>query len=254
MALEKRTFDGQVGVVTGGARGLGLGIVTRLASQGLKTVIFDVDEELARQQCSDLEKKGYEVDFIKVDVSIEDSVTQGFHSVATKYGRLDVMVNSAGITGPTDGLVCDTSVEDFDKVYAVNVRGSFLTTKYALKEMLKQNYGRILLVASVSGKDGNVGASAYSASKAAVIGLAKSVGKEYAGTGITVNSLAPATVYTPLVAKSDPAYVQRQVDKIPMKRMGTVKEIAAMVSFIVSPEASFSTAGCFDVSGGRSTY
>ena len=141
MALEKGIFDGQVGVVTGGAKGIGLAVVTRLASQGLKTVIFDVDEELARQQCSVLVEKGYEVDFSRVDVSSEDSVAQGFHFVSTKYGRLDVMVNSAGITGPTKGLVSDISVEDFDQVYAVNVRGSFLTTKYALKEMLKQNYG-----------------------------------------------------------------------------------------------------------------
>lgn len=135
----RRKFEGQVGVITGGAKGIGLGIVNRLASEGLKTVIFDLDEDEAKQQLSLLVGKGYDVDFVKVDVSDEQSVSQGFDYVATKYGRLDVMVNSAGIFGPSNRLVTDVSVDEFDKVQKINVRGSFLVTKYAITRRDAEN-------------------------------------------------------------------------------------------------------------------
>eukprot|EP00118_Oscarella_pearsei_P025779 m.308761 g.308761 ORF g.308761 m.308761 type:complete len:250 (+) comp44691_c0_seq1:28-777(+) len=247
-------FAGQVGVVTGGASGLGKGIVERLASEGLKVIIFDVNQDLMRTVAGEMNARGFQVDSAQVDISNEESVAKGFQYVREKYGRVDVMVNSAGITGPTQQVITDVTKSDFERVYEINVRGSFLMTKYALHEMKKRNYGRILLIASVSGKEGNATAAAYSTSKAAVIGLAKSSGKEYAETGITINSIAPATVETPLVLKSSQDYVQRQVSKIPMKRMGKIEEVAAAVRYIVSPEASFHTGFCFDVSGGRSTY
>ncbi|XP_065834917.1 2-dehydro-3-deoxy-L-rhamnonate dehydrogenase (NAD(+))-like [Oscarella lobularis] len=252
--MSDKAFAGQVGIITGGSSGLGKGIVERLASEGLTAVIFDTNRDLTTRVEAEMKEKGYAVDSAVVDISDEESVSRGFEYVRTKYARLDVLVNSAGITGPTADVITNVTRPDFDRVFAINVRGSFLVTKYAVNEMKKRNYGRVMLIASVSGKEGNATAAAYSASKAAVIGLAKAVGKEYADTGITINSIAPATVETPLVLNSSPDYVQRQVNRIPMLRMGKIEEVAAAIRYAVSPEASFHTGFCFDVSGGRSTY
>ena len=163
-------------------------------------------------------------------------------------------MNCAGITGKTGIKAHEVEADDFDAVYRINLKGAFLLTKAVLPHMLKQDYGRVLHVASISGKDGNAGMQAYSATKAGLIGFVKSVGKDYAETGITINALAPAVIYTDMVAAMPEQQVKYMTDKIPMKRTGKLEEAAAMIEWIVSPECSFTTGFCFDLSGGRATY
>lgn len=247
-------FEGQVAVVTGGADGLGKGITRRLASEGAIVVIFDIQDALMQSAVAEFASEGLKVEALKVDVSSEPSVQGAIEEVVAKHGRLDVLVNCAGIVGPNGKKIEDVSVEDFDRVYGINLRGSFNVTKHGVKAMSKHNYGRVLLIASIAGKDGNAGMTAYSSSKAGVIGLAKAVGKEYAETGITVNALAPAVIRTAMVEGMDPQQVKYMTDKIPMKRCGTIDEVAATACWIVSKEASFNTGFCFDLTGGRATY
>jgi 2-dehydro-3-deoxy-L-rhamnonate dehydrogenase (NAD+) len=242
-------FADQVAVVTGGADGLGKAIATRLRSEGAKVVLLDHDAARLEATARELTALG-----LPSDVGDEQSVEQAFAEVDARFGRLDVVVNSAGVVGPGSRKITEVSVDDFDAVQRVNLRGSFLVTKYALPLMLRRNYGRILLVASVAGKEGNAGMCSYSASKAGVIGLTKSVGKEFAETGITVNALAPAVIRTSMVASLPEAQVTYMTDRIPMKRCGTLDEVAALAAFIVSPEASFNTGFTFDLSEGRATY
>jgi NAD(P)-dependent dehydrogenase (short-subunit alcohol dehydrogenase family) len=251
--MTKR-FEKQVAAITGGADGLGKAIAYRLASEGARLALIDRNPALLAQTAAEFYAKGFEVETYEGDVASEPSMQQTFDAIHNHFGRLDVMVNSAGIVGPTNVKIVDVPVEGFDQVQAVNLRGSFLTTKHAIRHMLKRNYGRVLLIASIAGKEGNAGMCCYSSSKAAVIGLTKSVGKEYAETGITVNALAPAVIRTAMVENMPPQQVTYMTDKIPMKRCGTMEEVAAMVAFITSPEAAFNTATVFDLSGGRATY
>ncbi len=247
-------FNEQIAIVTGGAGGLGKSIAQRLADEGATVIIFDLNETAVKSVESELRGENLKVDSQLVDVTDERSVVEGFNKVAEEYGQLDIMVNCAGIIGPNGIKLTEVETSAFDDTLAVNLRGSFLMTKYALLEMEKRNYGRILLVASISGKEGNAGMSAYSSSKAGVIGLVKAVGKEYAETGITVNGLAPAVIWTTLIENMEPEQAKYMTDRIPMKRCGTLDEVASMAAFIVSKEASFNTASIFDLSGGRATY
>ena len=247
-------FNEQIAIVTGGAGGLGKSIAQRLAEEGATVIIFDLNETAVKSVESELRGETLKVDSQLVDVTDERSVVEGFNKVAEKYGQLDIMVNCAGIIGPNGIKLTEVETSAFDDTLAVNLRGSFLMTKYALIEMEKRNYGRILLVASISGKEGNAGMSAYSTSKAGVIGLVKAVGKEYAETGITVNGLAPAVIWTTLIENMEPEQAKYMTDRIPMKRCGTLDEVASIAAFIVSKEASFNTASIFDLSGGRATY
>lgn len=252
--MEKR-FENQVAIVTGGADGIGKSVVERLAREGARVTIFDMNEELGERVCAEMGEQGLTVGMQVVNVADEDSVKSGVDA-ATAGGeqRLDVMVHCAGVVGPTSTRITDVDVEAFEKVCAVNLTGSFLITKYALKAMEPRSYGRILLFASIAGKEGNAGMVSYSASKAGVIALAKSVGKEYAETGITVNAIAPAVIRTPMVEGIDPDQVKYMTDKIPMKRCGTLDEVAALTCWIVSTEAGFNTAFTFDLTGGRAVY
>lgn len=247
--MTSERFKDQVAIITGGADGLGLHIATRMIAEGAQVWIVDRDEELGRAAAARL---GCE--FEPVDVADEASVSTAFDKIAKAAGRLDVMVNCAGIVGPNGVKITEVPLSGFDQVQAVNVRGSFLTCREAVRHMGPRDYGRVLLVASIAGKEGNAGMSCYSTSKAGVIGLVKSVGKEYAETGITVNGLAPAVIRTALVEKMKPEQVKYMTDKIPMKRCGTLDELAAMACWIVSPEASFNTGFTFDLSGGRAVY
>jgi 3-oxoacyl-[acyl-carrier protein] reductase len=189
-----------------------------------------------------------------VDVTNEAQVGAVIERIANQFGRIDVLVNSAGITGKTNIKSHDVETKDLRMVFDVNFMGSFFTARAVLPWMLKRNYGRILHIASVAGKEGNAGMLAYSASKAAVIGMTKVQGKEYAESRITINALAPAVIRTQMVEAMPAAQVQYMTDKIPMKRCGTLDEIAHMAAFIVSPGASFTTGFTFDITGGRATY
>jgi len=174
--------------------------------------------------------------------------------VENNFGRIDILINSAGITGETNIKSHEVNTDNLRIVFDINFMGSYYTSKMALPIMLKNNYGRILHIASIAGKEGNAGMLAYSASKAAVIGMTKVQGKEYAETGITINALAPAVIRTPLVEAMPEAQVKYMTDKIPMKRCGTLEEVAEMVAWIVSPQCAFTTGFTFDLSGGRATY
>ncbi|MEM1294054.1 MAG: SDR family NAD(P)-dependent oxidoreductase [Verrucomicrobiota bacterium] len=252
--MEKR-FENQVAIVTGGAAGIGKAIVQRLAREGAKVTLFDVDTERSGKTIDELASEDLAVGAEPIDITDESQVREGIGNVSERYeSRLDVLVHCAGIVGPTSTDLTEVDVKDFDQVYAVNVRGTFLMTKHALKAMKPRGYGRILHFASIAGKEGNVGMHAYSATKSAVIGLVKSVGKEYAESGITINAIAPAVIRTPMVDAIDEAQVKYMTDKIPMKRCGTLEEAAALSCWIVSPEASFNTGFTFDLTGGRAVY
>jgi NAD(P)-dependent dehydrogenase (short-subunit alcohol dehydrogenase family) len=247
--MTSERFKDQIAIITGGADGLGLHIAARLANEGARVWIADRDLEKGAAAAA---KIGCE--FEPLDVADETSVASAFAKVHAAAGRLDVMVNCAGIVGPNGTKIEDVPLSGFDQVQAVNVRGSFLTCREAVRHMRANDYGRVLLIASIAGKEGNAGMSCYSTSKAGVIGLVKSVGKEYAETGITVNGLAPAVIRTAMVDNMEPEQVEYMTDKIPMKRCGTLDEVASMACWIVSPEASFNTGFTFDLSGGRAVY
>ncbi len=237
-------FTDQVAIVTGAASGLGLAIATKLHAEGAKVASLDLNEAGPRPDA---------VSFA-VDLTKEDQVANVVNQIAERFGRIDILVNSAGVTGATNIKSHEVDTDNLRFVFEVNFMASFFTARAVLPWMLKNNYGRILHIASVAGKEGNAGMLAYSASKAAVIGMTKVQGKEYAETGITVNALAPAVIQTPMVDAMPEAQVKYMTDKIPMKRCGTLDEIAHMAAFIVSRETAFTTGFTFDMTGGRATY
>lgn len=247
-------FGGQVAVITGGARGIGESIARRLAKEGAIVILFDLSQQELHTTVQGMQQEGLAVNSKCLDISDEPQVQSSLDAVANEYGKIDIMINSAGIVGPTATKITDYSYAAFLKVINVNLNGSFLMTKYVLPHMLKQNYGRILLIGSIGGKEGNPGMAGYAASKSGVMGLVKGVGKEYAETGITVNGLAPAVIATTMNLATDPEMLAYMASKIPMGRLGTVEEMAAISSWIVSREASFNTGFIFDLSGGRATY
>jgi len=249
-----RRFESQVAIITGAADGIGKAIAERIASEGGTVALFDINEELLYKTVNDFKEKGYNVSGHTVDVASEEKVKKRIEEVEAANGKIDIMVNSAGIVGPSNTYITEYPVEAFDNVYAVNLRGSFLTTKFVLPSMKKNNYGRILLIASIAGKEGNPFMAGYSATKAGVIGLVKGIGKEYAETGITVNGLAPAVIKTAMNDNTAPEQLAYMTAKIPMKRLGTVEEVAALAAWIVSKESGFNTGFVFDISGGRATY
>jgi 3-oxoacyl-[acyl-carrier protein] reductase len=244
-------FNEQVAVITGAASGLGLAIANRLHSAGATVALLDLNADSLQSAAAEF---GSGALAFQCDVTNEAQVGQIIEEIGERYGRIDILVNSAGVSGQTNLKSHEVELSDFRLVFEVNVVGSFLTSRAALKWMLRRNYGRILHIASISGKEGNAGMLAYSSSKAAVIGLTKVQGKEYADTGITVNALAPAVIQTPMVEALPAEQVKYMTDKIPMKRCGTLEEIAHMAAFIVSPGTSFTTGFTFDMTGGRATY
>jgi len=237
--------------VTGAASGIGLAIAKKLSSYKVRLALFDNNEDLLLTQ---QEAFPGETRLCIVDITNEEDVKKAIAKTVAHFGSIDILINSAGITGKTNIKSHDVDYDNLKQVFDVNFIGSFYTSKYVLPWMIKNNYGRILHIASIAGKEGNTGMLAYSASKAAVIAMTKVQGKEYAETNITVNALAPAVIETALVKAMPQEQVTYMTDKIPMKRCGTLEEVADMAAFIVSDENSFSTGFTFDLSGGRATY
>ncbi|MEO6725511.1 MAG: SDR family NAD(P)-dependent oxidoreductase, partial [Blastocatellia bacterium] len=223
-------FKNQVAIVTGAASGLGFAIAKRLADHGAQVAMCDMQKAQLNKAAKQI---GANAKAFQLDVTDEAQVAKAVMKIAKEFGRIDILVNSAGVTGKTGIKTHDVEFDNFKFVFDVNVNGCFLTARAVLPVMLDQNYGRILHIASIAGKDGNAGMLAYSSSKAAVIGLAKVQGKEYAETGITVNALAPAVIQTAMVDALPEEQVKYMTDKIPMKRCGTLEEIANLVAFIV---------------------
>ena len=247
-------FKNKTAIVTGGAQGIGRAIVERLASEGAHVGILDRDGALAETTAKELSARENSVEALTCDITSDSGVREVLAAFATKHAQLDVLVHAAGIVGPTGAKVDEVATEDFIKVCSVNLVGSFIVTKHALTHMKLRGCGRILLIASIAGKEGNAGMACYSASKAGVIGLVKAVGKEFAESDITINALAPATIRTEMVAAMPEQQVKYMTDKIPKKRCGTVAEAAALACWIVSDEASFNTGFTFDLTGGRAVY
>lgn len=249
--LSLPAWNQQTAVITGGADGLGFALAQRLAGRGVTVALLDINAEklTAAQQTL-----GANSIALRVDVSNPDEVHAAASRIIEKTGRADILVNCAGITGKTNIKSLDVDLADFDRVFALNVRSSLITFQAFAPSMLQHDYGRVLHIASIAGKEGNAGMLAYSASKAAVIGMTKVQGKEYAETGLRVNALAPAVIKTAIHDHMPAEQIKYMTDKIPLKRCGTLAEFAALAEFIVSPENSFTTGFCFDLSGGRATY
>jgi 2-dehydro-3-deoxy-L-rhamnonate dehydrogenase (NAD+) len=244
--LNQLDFKGRHAVVTGGATGLGFAIAKRLIESGGSVTLWDRDEAGAQRAAAEL---GAKADAVRVDVADPESVKQA----VAKAPRIDALVNSAGITGPNTKL-WDYPVDAWRQVMDVNLTGLFLCCREVVPVMRAAGYGRIVNIASVAGKDGNPNASAYSASKAAVIAITKSLGKELADTDIRVNCVTPAAVKTAIFDQMTQAHIDFMLSKIPMGRFGTPEEVAALVGWLCTEDCSFSTGAVFDLSGGRSTY
>lgn len=252
--MTQARFENQVAVVTGAADGIGRAIAERIAAEGGSVVLWDVKEDLLNMRKKEFMDQGFPVLVKRVDISEEDQVKTGYSEVFAKFGKIDVLINSAGIVGPTQTKITEYTTEAFDTIYRINLRGSFLVCKYVLPYMEHNKYGRIVMIASIAGKEGNPNMIGYSATKAGVIGLVKGLGKEYADQGITVNGIAPAVIQSPMNADTAPEQLAYMASKIPMQRLGTVAETASLACWIASKEASFNTGFIFDLSGGRATY
>ena len=237
-------------IITGGAQGFGLDIARRFIKSGSKVRIWDIDEAELKKASHDINSENLSYDV--VDVSNFTQVKNAAEKIAENT-KIDILVNSAGITGPTAEL-WNYKIEDWSRIIEINLNGIFYSCKAVVPHMIKNNYGRIVNIASVSGKDGNANASAYSASKAGVIGLTKSLGKELALNNIAVNTVTPAGANTRILNQMSKEHVQRMLSKVPKGRFLEVHELTSMVCWLSSEENSFSTAAVFDISGGRSTY
>jgi 2-dehydro-3-deoxy-L-rhamnonate dehydrogenase (NAD+) len=247
--------DGGYGVlIVGAASGIGKTAAEFLGRCGASVACADRDLAGAQAVATAIVASGGRATALGLDVTRDETIVPAIHQAQRALGRLHAMVNCAGITGKTNVKGHEVDPADFDAVYRINLRGALVLSQAVLAPMLAQNYGRLLHVASIAGKEGNAGMAAYSATKAGLIGLVKSLGKDYAQTAVTINALAPAVIRTPLVAALPDATVTYMTDKIPMRRCGELEEAAAMIAWIVSPACSFTTGFTFDLSGGRATY
>ena len=246
-------FAGKVAIITGSGTGIGFAIALNLGNEGARIMIVDHDKKLAQDASEKLNSFGIESLLQVGDVGDYSTAKEAGETAVNEWGQIDILVNNAGIAGGV-GSIWELPVEEMDKVYRTNLRGVYLFCNQIIPYMLNRNYGRIVNVASIAGKEGNPRMVPYSASKAAVIGLTKSVGKELATTGITVNCITPAVIRTRMVENLTPKQVEYMVERIPMGRTGDPEEIASLVTWLSSEECSFSTGAVFDISGGRATY
>ena len=245
---------GQVIAVAGAASGIGRAAALRLAAGGAEVVCLDRDGQGAERTAATVSSAGQRAHAVAVDVTDAVGTMAAVHDAESLFGPWHALVNCVGITGVTNLKSHQVPLENFDLVYSVNLRGALVLSQAVLPGMVERGYGRILQVASIAGKEGNAGMVAYSATKAGVIAMVKSQGKEYAETGVTINALAPAVIHTPLVDAVPEEQVRYMTDKIPMNRLGTLDEVAELIAWIVSPACSFTTGFTFDLSGGRAVY
>ncbi|MCL5670579.1 MAG: glucose 1-dehydrogenase [Acidobacteria bacterium] len=243
------SLQGQVAVVTGGGQGIGEGIARRFAAAGARVAVLDMKADMARAVAEAIGGVA-----VECDVASAASVARAVAEVRRRLGPIDILVNNAGITG-RNLLMWELEESDFDRVYAINLKGVFLMCKAVIGEMIERRYGRIVNIASVAGKEGNPTLAPYSSTKAGVICLSKALAKEVAAKGdITINSVAPAVIQTKILDTLSKETVTYMVSRIPMGRTGKIEEVAALVHYLASREASFTTGQCYDISGGRSTY
>ncbi len=243
-------FEGQTAIVTGGASGIGFAAAARLLREGARVAVWDRDEQALAALPARL---GGAIHAEVLDLADAAGVERAADATARAFGKVDILVASAGLAGPVHPT-WDYPIADWHRVFDVNVHGVFYCNRFVVPHMMAHGYGRIVNIASIAGKEGNPNASAYSASKAAVIGLTKSLGKELAKTEIRVNCITPAAVRTPIFDQITQAHIDFMLSRIPLGRFGTTEEIAALICWLASPEASFSTGAVFDCSGGRATY
>jgi 3-oxoacyl-[acyl-carrier protein] reductase len=248
--LYSERFKNRVAVITGGASGVGLEAGTRIVAEGGKVSLWDRDAAALAKAAASI---GTDVHTMQVDVTDAAKMMSAAEAVFARFGRIDVLVASAGITGPTAKL-WEYPVEEWRRVIDIDLNGIFNSCRAAVPQMLKNDYGRIVNISSVAGKEGNPNASAYSTAKAGVIGLTKSLGKELASTGIRANCVTPATFKSPILDQLPQSQIDYMKSKIPMGRLGETAEVAALVCWLASEECSFSTGATFDISGGRTTY
>jgi NAD(P)-dependent dehydrogenase (short-subunit alcohol dehydrogenase family) len=247
---EYRRFAGRVAIVTGGASGIGLAAAARLLREGARLAVWDRNAAALAALSGQLSGP---VHTEALDLADPEAVRHAADATAAALGKIDILVASAGIAGP-NYTTWEYPIEEWKRVFDVNVHGVFYCNRAVVPHMMANGYGRIVNIASIAGKEGNPNASAYSASKAAVIGLTKSLGKELAKTEIRVNCITPAAVRTPIFDQITQQHIDYMLSRIPIGRLGTVEEIAAMICWLASEEASFSTGAVFDCSGGRATY
>ena len=248
--MHQFDLNNRTAIITGGAQGLGLDIAKRFLNSGVKTIIWDIDENELKRATQELNNPN--LSYNVVDVSDYKNVKETVDEI-TKSMNIDILINNAGITGSTSSL-WNYDVDEWNKIVQINLMGTFNCCKCVVPNMIKNNYGRIINVASVAGKDGNANASAYSAAKAGVIGLTKSLGKELADKNIAVNAITPAGAKTRILDQMSKEHVARMLSKVPRGRFLEIEEFTSLVCWLSSEENSFSTAAVFDISGGRSTY
>jgi len=249
--MNKYNFKNRIAVITGGAQGFGLAITKRIIQSDGKVVIWDIDNEAIEKAKKEINSDNLSYQIVNVTdfKAIEDSIKE----LEKKFGNIDIFVNNAGITG-MNAKVWDYPLEEWKKVIELNLNSTFYCCKAIVPHMIKNNYGRIINIASIAGKEGNPNASAYSTSKAGVIGLTKSLGKELADKNIAVNCVTPAAAKTRIFDQMTDEHINYMLSKIPRNRFAKVDELASLVCWLASEENSFSTAAVFDLSGGRATY
>ena len=248
--MHQFDLNNRTAIITGGAQGFGLDIAKRFLSSGVKTIIWDIDENELKKATQELNNPN--LSYKVVDVSNYKNVKETVDEI-TKSSNIDILINNAGITGSTSSL-WDYDVDEWNKIVQINLMGTFNCCKCVVPNMIKNNYGRIINVASVAGKDGNANASAYSSAKAGAIGLTKSLGKELADKNIAVNAVTPAGAKTRILDQMSKEHVARMLSKVPRGRFLEIEEFTSLICWLASEENSFSTAAVFDISGGRSTY